>query len=150
MKSRRIGILLFILLSCSFALGAFAMDSIFGDWVAIRIIPSNAISCYSDEEAQQLIGQRLLLSAKLAVQGKDACLFPQYVIKEESAYDFYRAFKTELSEMGVEGDLIKRIEIYQDGNLWWPFDELYIRDEDTLIALCGGIFLEMKRGQPDK
>jgi len=122
----------------------------YGTWRVERRIPTHTISDAS-VDTDKLIGLEVTYSEDLAISENGSSIQPYYEISTISLNDFIYGHKIYLEEIGVNKDSVTQVFVYKDEENVEDWDSIgsffYIKDENTLVVLVGGNFMEMVRAE---
>lgn len=125
----------------------------YGTWEIKKKIAFGRIYELSDEQINDLIGEKIEYSPNFIKFGKDIFRNPKYsryVVPEKEFFN--NNGYTDFKEVGLKGNSVIMIDVECDkedeDNFRYSFlfvKDFFIKDKDTLIASQGGVFFELKR-----
>ena len=124
-------------------------DALFGDWEVKRCLAFPQVSEYNNDNVKHFLGGRYKYSNNMVVSYDGTSLVkPYYRVSTISSVDFRTKYKTFLKDLGVSGNSIIRVEVFQNETSELPWEGLgntvFIINNNKLI-LWNGVFLEMER-----
>jgi major membrane immunogen (membrane-anchored lipoprotein) len=112
----------------------------FGNWTVHKVVGSTPVSASIDEK---MIGMKAVYTNEKASFDKNEIANPEYKELEMTKDDFLKEYRNQLSDIGIESNTIKMVEVISWTN---PGGVLFIKDDQTLIFLWDGNYYEMKKG----
>lgn len=128
-------------------LGCNKTESFFGEWIVTKIAGTSGIYAMSDEEMKSFIGKKAEYSQSLAAFDNEFRKNPVYKRETLSEATFFSGFRTSFENLGLKGESVTIINIYENQNNLWinPGSCLIIKDNDSMLTVWDGVFFEMTR-----
>jgi hypothetical protein len=124
-------------------LGADPPAAISGTWEITRIIPTTNVQTEPDSKA---IGKRFTYAAEAADLAGLQIETPVYSLRTVLAEDFAVDYRTPLSELGVEAEKIRVVEVTKSGKTAAELGTtVIIAGRRRLVTVWDGVFYEMRR-----
>jgi hypothetical protein len=124
-------------------------ETFYGKWSIKKQIAYGPVSTYSNDEIKKMLGKTLSYSKEKAAYETNICENPVYKKSTISQADFETRNKVKFSNLGITNNTIVQTIVYTDGtykNIWnEPGSAFYIKDQNTLILLDGGVYFELTR-----
>ncbi|TVX93804.1 hypothetical protein [Paenibacillus agilis] len=115
-------------------------NTYFGSWKISKVAGYSPIYVDTDESAN--IGKKASYSAQLARLDDTEIKNPIYTEKKYSKSKFFEEYRTHLSDIGIDDEEIRIIEIEDWSG---PGGGLIIKNEQALILLWNGIYYELNK-----
>ncbi|HEX9059240.1 MAG TPA: hypothetical protein VF941_03585 [Clostridia bacterium] len=117
-------------------------DALFGDWEVKRCLALPMVSEFNNDNIKTFLGDRYKYSNNMVVSYDGTSLVkPYYRVSTISSVDFRTKYKTFLKDLGVSGDSIIRVEVFQNetSEISWGHtgDTVFIKDGNKLIYGLG-------------
>lgn len=131
------------------ALPSCSREVFYGEWLVTRVVAWGKVNIYGWEGIDNLVGQKITYRSKQVSLGDDVCSDPQYVTVSMSRQEWEKGIYISFNQMGIDADSAAMIEVFTDQAHKESWDSVgnafFIKDENTLLAIHGGVCLELSR-----
>jgi hypothetical protein len=130
-----------------------------GGWVVSRVIPTRTITCWSQKQADALIGTEIDYTPE-SLQWKDLVVrHPLVSVSEVTAEQFHDEYsgggaadsQVDFKQLGIKTDSVKRIVLKHEalrdmgGEFFVPGDEVLIKGPNTIVFSGCNVYFEAHR-----
>ncbi|MEN8907132.1 MAG: hypothetical protein ABF289_14330 [Clostridiales bacterium] len=124
-------------------------NPVFGKWSIKGVVAYSPVSTYGEEDIKSIEGRELTFTKENAnCFGDDVGYLdiimdnPKYETTDIDNNKFFDYYKIELKDIDITASSVKKVNISNDQV---DTTELLIKDENTLILIGGGVFIELIR-----
>jgi hypothetical protein len=130
-----------------------------GAWRITRVLPTNNVSCWGDEEARKLVGSSLTYrSRSMRWKGGEVAL-QGVVVREVTAEEFREENSgsggaAEFSQLGIRAAALTEVDLqHEDADITGattevPGDSVLLAGPDRIVVSACRVFFEARRVQP--
>jgi len=118
-----------------------------GCWVVTKSLPTDGISGISQQEADAIVGTRIMFAPTCARSGRAVIHSPKYSVMILSAGDFFKLGYFPLSQIGIHEQQVAEVRLTLPDNLSdldFPGSEAYLRGKDIVINVENHSFLAVR------
>ncbi|MBY9078996.1 hypothetical protein D3C81_538580 [compost metagenome] len=124
----------------------------YGVWQIVKVFTYGPVSAYDQKDIDQLLGQKVTYSDKVAGIANREVSNPYYKESDFTDGDFVLYFNLTLAGIGVKETSIRTIEVFSDIDCKNNYTEtgsifFLTNSNDRLIMYDQGVFFEMKKDQ---
>lgn len=115
-------------------------EAYFGQWKITKSVGTVPIYAMSKDDIKSYIGKTITISKNQFADTNGSVQSPRYEVKTVSGSEFFDGSKTKLSAIGVNGDSIRELTIYNPEGK--AYNMIYLLDNNTIIYLWDGVFFQ--------
>lgn len=115
-------------------------EAYFGQWKITKSVGTVPIYAMSKDDIKSYIGKTITISNNQFADTNGSVQSPRYEVKTVSGSEFFDESKTKLSAIGVNGDSIRELTIYNPEGK--AYNMIYLLDNNTIIYLWDGVFFQ--------
>ena len=122
-----------------------------GCWVVSKPLPTPGVSGLSPEQVRAIFGSRIIYQHKYARSGHTVAPSPEYTASLLSGQDFLSLGYVRLSQIGIEGDDVTRIQLVKPefSDLEFPGNDVFLRKDDIVINVENTYFIAHRAKSED-
>jgi hypothetical protein len=112
-----------------------------------KSLPTDGISGISQQEADAIVGTRIMFAPTCARSGRAVIHSPKYSVMILSAGDFFKLGYFPLSQIGIHEQQVAEVRLTLPDNLSdldFPGSEAYLRGKDIVINVENHSFLAVR------
>lgn len=115
-------------------------EAYFGKWKITKSVGTLHIYAMSNDDIKSYIGKTITISKNEFADTNGSVQSPRYEVKTVSGSEFFDETKIKLNAIGVNGDSIRELTIYNpEGKV---YNMIYLLDNNTIVYLWDGVFFQ--------
>lgn len=122
-----------------------------GCWVVKKLLPTSGVSGLSKEQANALVGRRLVFGKSCARSGDAVAQSPVYSTSVLSDRDFFSLGYASLAQIGVKDNKVVRVQMTKPefSDLDFAGNDVFLRENDLVIEVENDYFVAERAKSED-